>query len=126
MTSTDRSESVSDRVLPSSRRPVPGSEEYERNLAAKRSARDGDAGRQRSRSAAEIEADLQAATERLAANVDELASRLNPREVARRGAGRVRGLVTTAEGAPRVEVVGAVVGALVGAAVLIWWSRRRR
>jgi hypothetical protein len=34
-------------------------------------------------------------------------------------------LVTDHAGRPRAEVVGAVVGALVGVAVLTWWARRR-
>lgn len=81
---------------------------------------------QRSRSAAEIEAELDAVTERLAANVDALVNRLHPRRLAGRGIGRVSRLVVTADGRPRPEIVGAVVGSLLGIAVLTWWSRAHR
>lgn len=125
MTSTDRQGPVTEPVLPSSRQAMPGSEQYERELAA-RQARDGHPGKRERRSPAEIEADLQTTTDRLAANVDELVERLNPRQVAKRGAARARGLVTTADGRLRAEAVGAVVGALVGVVVLVWMARRRR
>ncbi|HSI93279.1 MAG TPA: DUF3618 domain-containing protein [Jiangellaceae bacterium] len=124
MTSTEQAGSASEPVLPSSRRPVPGSEEFQREVEARRS-RDGDAGKQRRRSVAEIEADLQATTDRLSANVDELVERMRPSEVARRTVERAKRFATTPGGRPRAEVVGAAVGALVVAAALIWWNRRR-
>lgn len=124
MTSTDRAGSAAEPVLPSSRRPVPGSAEYQREVEA-RQARDGDAGKEQRRSVAEIEADLQATTDRLAANVDELVDRMRPKEMARRTAERAKRFATTPEGGPRIEIIGAAVGALVGVAALIWWTRRR-
>lgn len=119
MTSINRA----DPVLPSSRRPVPGSEEYRQRAAAEVERRNG-ASRDGSRSPADIEADLNATTERLAANIDQLVERLSPGRLAARGLGRARDLVVTPDGRPRPEVVGAAVGALVGVAVLVWRSRR--
>lgn len=84
----------------------------------------GDAGKERRRSAVQIEADLDAAAQRLSANVDALVERLSPGQVARRSVGSAKGLMTTDSGRPRPEVIGAVAGALVGAAVLVWWRNR--
>lgn len=125
MTSINRAGPATEPVLPTSRRPVPGSEEYREELAAQAAAARDGASRDGARSADEIEAELRATAERLAANIDELAARLNPKYIAARSAGRVRSLVTTPSGRPRAEVVGAAVGALIGVAALVWWSRRR-
>jgi hypothetical protein len=118
---------VTEPVLPSSRQPVPGSERYERPVATPRDTdgEGGDGDRAKRRTAAQIEADIDATTERLAASVDELTDRLNPARIARSGVSKAKSLVTGPDGRPRAEVVGAVVGALVGAALLIWRSRRR-
>lgn len=124
MTSINRAGPATEPVLPSSRRPVPGSEEYRRQADAEAAARNG-ASRDGSRSAADIEADLDATIERLGASIDELADRLSPGQIAARGIGRVRSMVTTPDGRPRAEVVGAAIGALVGVAVLVWRARRR-
>lgn len=88
-------------------------------------AGNGDAGKQRRRSAVEIEADLDAAAQRLSANVDALVDRLSPKNVAKQSLGGAKGLMTTESGRLRPEVIGAVAGALVGAAVLVLWRRRR-
>lgn len=93
---------------------MPGSEEYR-----------AEAENRRARSVSEIEADITATTERLSASVDELAARMSPAQIAKRSARQARAVVTTPGGAPRAEVVGALIGALAGAAVLVWWSRRR-
>lgn len=87
-------------------------------------AENGDAGKQRRRSAAQIEADLDATAQRLSANVDALVDRLSPGNVAKRSVGGAKGLMTTESGRPRPEVIGAVAGALVGVAVLLWWQNR--
>jgi hypothetical protein len=67
---------------------------------------------------------------RLAATVDELALRAQPREIARRGASdaqaRLRAAVYTDDGRLRVERVGAVVAAVVTLVALIVWRRRSR
>ncbi len=124
MTSINRGGPATEPVLPSSRRPVPGSEQYRPQTAAEVAARNG-APRDATRSAADIEADLRKTTERLSASIDELVFRLSPGQVASRGLGRMRALVSTPDGRPRPELVGAAVGALVGAVVLVWRSRRR-
>lgn len=87
-------------------------------------AGNGDAGKQGRRSAVQIEADLEATAQRLSANVDALAERLSPKHVAKRSVGSAKGLMITDSGRPRPEVIGAVAGALVGAAVLVWWRNR--
>lgn len=104
---------ATDPALPSSRRPVPVSDDVLAKLDA------------RQRSVDEIEYELNERTQRLADNVDQLVARLSPGRMAREGADSVKRRLTTASGAPRLEVVGAVAGALVGVAVLVWWTRRR-
>lgn len=130
MATTNRTGPAAEPVLPTARQPVPGSEQYERPAPAPRDADgkdrkedQGDGAKRRS--AAEIEADINTTTDRLAANVDELANRLSPARVAKSGASSAKNLLTGPDGRPRAEVVGALVGALVGAAFLIWRSRRR-
>ncbi|HEU4540044.1 MAG TPA: DUF3618 domain-containing protein [Jiangellaceae bacterium] len=127
MVTTNRTGPVTEPVLPSSRQPVPGSEQYERPAPVPRETagqRD-ESSRATPRTAAEIEADMEVTTERLAASINELVGRLRPAQVARRRLASAKSLVTDANGRPRAEVVGALVGALVGAAVLLWRSRRR-
>ena len=67
---------------------------------------------------------------RLAATVDELALRAQPREIARRGAcdaqARLRAAVYTDDGRLRVERVGAVAAAVVTLISLVVWRRRSR
>lgn len=87
-------------------------------------AGNGDAGKERRRSAVQIEADLEATAQRLSANVDALVERLSPKQVAKHSVSGAKGLLTTESGRPRPEVIGAVAGALVGAAVLVWWRNR--
>lgn len=88
------------------------------------SAGNGDAGKERRRSAVQIEADLEATAQRLSANVDALVDRLSPKHVVRSSVGGAKGLVFTDGGRPRPELIGAIAGALVGVAVLVWWRRR--
>ncbi len=102
--------SAPDPVLPATRRPMPGPELPPRSP---------------SRKPAEIEQELQQTTDRLASRVDELVQRVQPREVARRSLAAVREKVTTPEGRPRAEVIGATIGGLVGLAVLVWRARRQ-
>jgi hypothetical protein len=67
---------------------------------------------------------------RLAATVDELVLRAQPKEIARRGASdvqaRLRAAVYTDDGRLRVERVGAVAAAVVTLVALIVWRRRSR
>lgn len=79
----------------------------------------------RPRSAAQIERDIAARTERLAANVDELTARLAPSRLVRDGVAGVKARVTTQDGNPRLEVLGALAGAVVVAGLLVWRARRR-
>lgn len=102
-----------DRVLPSSRRPVEGSEESRREVNNKRA-----------RSVAAIEQELDETTQRLAANVDELVERLHPANLAKVGMASARSKLMEPSGAPRLEVVGAVVGAVV-VGVVLWRVTRR-
>lgn len=83
-----------------------------------------------------LQAEIAARQERLAATVDELTSRVHPKEVLRRSAadgkemaagvqGKVREALTDERGKPRVEriaAVGAAAAALVGAMI---WRRSR-
>ena len=131
MTTSNRAGPETESVLPSSRQPVPGSEKFERPATAPREQGDkgeqSDKGDERAerRTAAEIEADIDATAQRLSANVDELVFRLSPARIAKRGVNGAKGLVITSDGRPRAEVIGALTGALVGAAFLLWRSRRR-
>lgn len=128
MTTSNRAGPETEPVLPTSRRPVPGSEKFERPPPAPRDQgnhrEQGDKGDEpvKRRTAAEIEADMNATAQRLSATVDELVCRLSPAQIAKRGA---KGMVITADGRPRAEVIGALAGALVGAVFLLWRSRRR-
>ena len=102
-----------DPVLPASRQPVPVSEEVQAELDSRKP------------SVEEIERRVDERTERLAANIDDLVSRLKPKRVARDAVTGVRSRLVTPSGRLRAEVIGAAAGAAVGAAVLIWWMRRR-
>lgn len=82
--------------------------------------------RQEPRTPAEIEQELNNTTDRLAARVDALVDRANPRQAARRSVAALRENVTTADGRPRAEVVGAAVGAIIGLALVAWRAWRRR
>ena len=126
MAATNRTAPQTEPVLPSSRQPVPGSEQYERPAPAPRetTGQGDDEARTPRRTADEIEAEINATTDRLAASIDELVDRLSPAQVARRGLAGARNAVTDGNGRPRAELVGAVVGALVGVAFLAWRSRR--
>jgi hypothetical protein len=113
--------SASERVLPASRQPVPVKS---RGVSGDGSAED--AKRRRKRSVEEIEQAMAERSERLTANIDELLNRAKPSRVARDGLGRIGSTLTTSGGAPRLEVLGAIVGAAVVGGVLIWRARRRR
>jgi hypothetical protein len=81
-------------------------------------------------SPAAIEREIEARRERLAATIDELSVRAQPKEIARRGlagvGAKARGTVRTPDGQLRVERVGAVAGALVVVTAALVWLRRRR
>jgi hypothetical protein len=104
--------SATEPVLPATRRPMPVPEPPPPPRSSKKPA--------------EIEQELQVTTDRLASRVDELVQLVHPKQVARRSVATVREKLTTAQGRPRAEVVGAAIGALVGLTVLVWLARRRR
>ncbi len=106
--------SATDSVLPSSRQPVPVSPEVQAELD------------KRPPTVAEIERRLDETTRRLAANIDELSSRLSPRRIVDDRVSRLKARVTTPGGQLRAEVIGAAAGAAVAMGVLVWWVRRRR
>jgi hypothetical protein len=68
--------------------------------------------------------------DRLAATVDELVQRAQPKEIARRSAqdlvGRFRSATYTPQGRLRVERVGAVAAAVAALLALVIWRRRSR
>jgi Protein of unknown function (DUF3618) len=100
---------VSDQVLPASRQPMPGPPVPERP---------------RQRTPDEIEQELHETAQRLSTRVDELVYRMSPRQLAGRGVSNLRAKLVGRDGRPRMEFVGAAVGALVGVAFLVWRSRR--
>ena len=76
-----------------------------------------------------IEADIEATRARLAATIDELAFRAQPKEIARREVASlkasVRAATHTPEGELRVERIAAVGAAVAALTALIIWRRRR-
>ena len=78
---------------------------------------------------AAIEAEIEATRARLAGTVDELAVRMHPKQIARRGAddvvAKVRTATTTPDGHLRIERLAAMGAAAVALLVLVVWRRRR-
>jgi hypothetical protein len=103
--------SVQDNVLPASRQPMPGPAKVEKP---------------RQRTPDEIEQELAETTQRLVSRVDELVYRVHPRRLVRSGVADLKAKIVEPDGGLRKELVGAAIGALVGVAVLVWRSRRRR
>jgi len=78
---------------------------------------------------AAIEAEIEARRTHLAATVDELVLRAQPKEIARKGAEyskkRLRAATRTPDGQLRTERIAAVAGAALLLVVLAVWNRRR-
>lgn len=78
---------------------------------------------------ADLEAHIERTRARLVGTLDELATRLQPKEIARRSAldlrARVNRVVRTPDGSLRVERLAAIAAALTAMASLIVWNRRR-
>ncbi len=78
---------------------------------------------------AELEAEIERARARLVGTMDELGTRLQPKEIARRGARDVRArldhAIRTPEGSLRVERLAAVGAAATALVTLVAWNRRR-
>lgn len=106
------------RVLPSSRQPVPVADEVQEQLRERAETR------RRHRSVDEIERELDETTQRLAANVDELVDRVSPVRLAQSGVEKVKARVMAPSGRPRPEVIGAIAGAAI-VGVVLWQLRRR-
>lgn len=105
--------SPTDPTLPASRQPVPVAPEVQAEID------------RRGRSAAQIERDISARTERLAANIDELSARLAPRRLLADRVNGVKEKVIAPDGRPRPEVVGGLAGVVAAVGFLLWRSRRR-
>ncbi|MFZ5852341.1 MAG: DUF3618 domain-containing protein [Actinomycetota bacterium] len=74
-------------------------------------------------SPAAIEAEIERTRAQLAATIDELAERVRPANLARRGLTTVRGLVVEPDGRPRTGRLLAVGGALAAVVALAAWRR---
>jgi len=73
---------------------------------------------------ADIEADIEAQREHLADTVDQLAHKLDVKAQAKERASQVKDRATTDAGGPRPELVGALVGLVLVAGLVVWWRRR--
>jgi len=72
----------------------------------------------------EIEAEIAAQREELAATVDELTAKLDVKAKARRKAADLKDRATTDTGSPRPEVLAAGGSLIAMAIALVWWRRR--
>lgn len=99
-------------MLPASRQPMPMAPEVQAELA------------KRGRSVRQIETEIAARTERLSANIDELTTRLTPSRLVKDGTAGLRARLTTPDGSPRLELLGAVAGAALVVGLLLWRARR--
>jgi len=113
-----------DAVLPASRRAMPGPTVSDLSAVVPPDASPATPPSPQ-RTPAEIERELEVTTDRLAARVDALVGRVSPAAIVGRGRAAVRRAVTTPQGRPRAEVVGALIGGLIGVAVLVWRARHR-
>jgi hypothetical protein len=88
------------------------------------------AGQPMPESPAALEQEIEVRRTRLAATIDELTTRAKPKEIARRGVAglkaRGQAAVSTPDGQPRKERIGAVAGALLVLVTVLVWVRRRR
>ncbi len=73
---------------------------------------------------ADIEADIEAQREHLADTVDQLAHKLDVKAQAKERASHAKDRATTDAGRPRPELVGALVGLVLVAGLVVWWRRR--
>ena len=73
---------------------------------------------------ADIEADIETQREHLADTVDQLAHKLDVKAQAKERASQVKDRATTDAGRPRPELLGALVGLVLVAGLVVWWRRR--
>jgi len=111
-------------VLPASRRPMPGPSTPDLSAEAPTGSSP-ETTPSPQRTAAEIERELEETTDRLAARLDALVDRVSPAAIMGRGRASVRRAVMTPNGRPRAEFIGALIGGLIGVAVLVWRARQR-
>jgi hypothetical protein len=84
-----------------------------------------DAAADRERTPAEIEAEIEQTRQRLAGTVDAIADRVNPANVARRGAESAKAQVVDERGQVRTGRAAAVATAVVAVLGFIAWRRNR-
>ncbi|QBR91606.1 DUF3618 domain-containing protein [Nocardioides euryhalodurans] len=73
----------------------------------------------------EIEAEIAAQREELAATVDQLTAKLDVKANAQRKAADLKDRATTGTGSPRPEVLAAAGSLIAMAIALVWWRRTR-
>ena len=78
-----------------------------------------------SKSPEEIEAEIAAQREELAATVDQLTAKLDVKANAQRKAADLKDRATTDTGSPRPEVLAAAGSLIAMAIALVWWRRTR-
>lgn len=77
------------------------------------------AGASRATGPDEIVAEIERTREHLAATVDTLADRVNPKNAARRGVGNLKAKFVDPDGSPRLQTILPVAGGVVGLVVLV-------
>lgn len=76
------------------------------------------------RTPAEIEAEIRRTRAQLAGTIDEIADRVHPKHVAKRGAGRVKAAVVGTDSGSRKPRIAAAAGATVVVLAVMMWRRR--
>ena len=85
----------------------------------------GDAAAVRERTPAEIEAEIERTRQRLAGTVDAIADRVNPANVARRGAESAKAQVVDERGKVRTGRAAGIAAAAVAVVAFLAWRRKR-